>query len=263
MVFPVPSLGPPVSDGFPPHIDPKLLPNKFQNLLADYGGRLPVTIARGDSLTIKVTFEHKGPPFFCKVGAGLNITTDARFLRPDVSTALWLSENKFIGPSLGWEKQEVILKGKFGFEGKVDRDTIDVLKAIQVPFRELNIDGEKMLLADWDRDVYRVGERPLPSTRGQPRLTASGEGAAIRPIGLPRLTTYGEGAAIRPIGLPRLTAYGEGVPPVGGGFSVGDQVNYPPIGNGTVTYKFSDLTYNVDFGDAGVFNIPEADLSPV
>ena len=192
MVLPIPSLGAPISDGFPPHIDPKLLPNKFQNLLADYGGRLPITIARGDSLTIKVTFEHKGPPFFCKVGVALNITTDVRFLRPDVSTALWLSENKLIPPSLDWSKQEVTLKGTLAFEGNLDRDTIDVLKAIQVPFRELNIDGEKMLLADWDRDVYRVGERALPSTRGQPRFTAYGEGAAIRPIGLPRLSAFGE-----------------------------------------------------------------------
>ena len=193
--LPIPSLGPPISDGFPPHIDPKLLPNKFQNLLANYGGQLPVKIARGDSLTIKVTFEHKGPPFFCKVGAGLRITTDVRVLRPDVKIALWLSANKFLSPSLDWEKQEVILKGTFSPEELVVGDQpIDVLKAIQVPFRELDIDGEKMLLADWDRDVYRVGERALPASRGLPRLSAFGEGTATLPrtIGLPRLSAFGE-----------------------------------------------------------------------
>ena len=192
----VPSLGLPISDGFPPHIDPKLLPNKFQNLLADYGGPLPRSIAQGDSLTIKVTFEHKGPPFFCKVGAGLRITTDVRVLRPDVKIALWLSGTTFIAPSMDWEKQEVILKGVFSPDDVAVKDQpIDVLKAIQVPFRDLDIDGEKMLLADWDRDVYRVGQRALPRTVGLPRLDVFGEGVrtAPRAVGLPRLDVFGEG----------------------------------------------------------------------
>ena len=191
----------PIRDGFPPHIDAQLLPNKFRNLLANYGGTLPITLARGDDLTITVTFETKGPPFYCKVGAGLNITTDVRTLRPDIHTALWLSSNKFIVPSLDWTKQEVVVKGKYQYEGKLDRDTIDVLKAIQVVFRSLNIDGEDMLLKDWDRDVYREGERPLPTNiQGLPRLSAYGEGLA--PIkDLPAVT--------RVNGLPRLSAYGE------------------------------------------------------
>ena len=191
----------PIRDGFPPHIDSQLLPNKFRNLLADYGGTLPITIAKGDELTIKVTFETKGPPFYCKVGAGLNITTDARRLRPDVHVALWLSETKFIVPSLDWTKQEVLLTGKYQYEGKLERDTIDVLKAIQVVFRSLNISGDNMLLSDWDRDVYREGERPLPTNiQGLPRLSAFGEGLA--PIkDLPAVT--------RVNGLPRLSAFGE------------------------------------------------------
>lgn len=188
----------PIRDGFPPHIDSQLLPNKFQNLLADYGGTLPIHISKGDELIVKVTFETKGPPFYCKVGVGLNITTDVRILRPDVHEVLWLSDNKFIAPSLDWAKQEVILKGSFAFEGKQDRDTIDVLKAIQVAFRSLNISGDNMLLSDWDRDVYRVGERPVPtSTQGQPRFSAYGEGVASTTTlpyiwGLPRLTAFGE-----------------------------------------------------------------------
>jgi hypothetical protein len=206
-----PSLGPPISDGFPPHIDPKLLPNKFQNLLADYGGHLPIKITQGDSLTIKVTFEHKGPPFWCKVGAGLRITTDVRVLRPDVKIALWLSENKFLPPSSDWAKYEVILKGAFNPDELVVRNQpIDVLKAVQVVFRGLNIDGGKMLLADWDRDVYRVGQRALPSSRGLPNFGAYGE-VVLRVIGLPNFGAYGEGIRIVPrvIGLPNFGAYGE------------------------------------------------------
>jgi hypothetical protein len=209
----------PIRDGFPPHIDSRLLPNKFQNLLADYGGTLPILISKGDDLTVRVTFETKGPPFICKVGVGLNLTTDVRRLRPDVNVAVWLSDTKIIAPSLTWAKQEVILKGKLIFEGEQERDTVDVLKALEVPFRDLDIGGEDMLLADWDRDVYRVGERPLPPIQGLPRLGAYGEGLPplrdMPPIqGLPRLGAYGEGLPplrdMPPIqGLPRLGAYGE------------------------------------------------------
>jgi len=186
----------PIRGGFPPHIDSALLPNKFQNLLADYGGTLPITISKGDELTVKVTFETKGPPFYCKVGVGLNLTIDVRRFRPDVNVGLWLSANKFIAPSLDWAKQEVIVKGLLDFEGEVERDTIDVLKAITVAFRSLNINGEDMLLTDWDRNVYRIGLRALPTNiQGEPRLAAQGEG-----IGRELPTTSG---------LPRLAAQGE------------------------------------------------------
>ena len=188
----------PIRDGFPPHIDSRLLPNKFQNLLADYGGTLPILISKGDDLTVRVTFETKGPPFICKVGVGLNLTTDVRRLRPDVNVAVWLSDTKIIAPSLTWAKQEVILKGKLIFEGEQERDTVDVLKALEVPFRDLDIGGEDMLLADWDRDVYRVGLRALPTNiQGLPLLGAYGEGLPpLRDMptiqGLPLLGAYGE-----------------------------------------------------------------------
>ena len=119
-------------------------------------------------------------------------------MRPDVNVGLWLSQNKFIAPSLDWTKQEVIVKGLLDFEGEVERDTVDVLKAITVVFRSLNINGEDMLLTDWDRDVYRIGLRPLPTNiRGAPLLGAYGEGIApIRDLptnrGLPLLGAYGE-----------------------------------------------------------------------
>ena len=143
--------------------------------MADYGGTLPINIGRGNQITIKLTFEHQGPPFIAKVGAGLDIITDVRILRPDVRTAFWLSTITFVPPSFGWQKQEVTLRSNFSFEGNIARDTVDVLKALQVPFRDLYIDGEKMLLADWDRNVYRIGVEAIPRTTGLPLLSAFGE----------------------------------------------------------------------------------------
>ena len=204
MVLPSPSLGLPVSDGFPPHIDPKLLPHKFQNLVAiSDGGRLPVKKATGDKLDITVTFEYQGLPGFFKVGVGLKIE----------NKALWVSKTIPVLPAVNWTKETVKLTGEFDAGPLGASRKIDVLKAIQVPFRDLNIDGEKMLLADWDRDVYEVATITLPKAIGLPRLSIFGEGAKITAIGLPTLSIFGEGAkpvdVITASGLPTLAIFGE------------------------------------------------------
>jgi len=145
----------------PSNVTTFFAPFRFRELAAEYERtQLPIRKAPGDPVLVKLSFDHIGLPVFTTVGIGLKLEDQA----------LWITRNVYIGPALFWRRVTVPLEGIFDPKGVGMNRRIDVLKAVQWRGQPLNISGEGMLIADWDRDVYAVGEIPLPQSEGFPAL---------------------------------------------------------------------------------------------
>ena len=92
-----------------------------------------------------LTFAHKGPDTSVVAALGLNIE----------GTGVWIQALIPCSFDPTPKVYSVPLSGIFTVLGKLSSGrTIGVLKALQWPGEPLNINGEGMIIADWDTDVY-------------------------------------------------------------------------------------------------------------
>lgn len=106
-----------------------------------------------------VSFYHQGPRVQVKVGLMLKIN--------GIPSGVWTSPAApYVGPDLGSQGYEIQLQGLFTTQGLLGvGSTVDVLKAIQQIDKPFYASGQDMILADWDRDVYKyLGQSPQTVT---------------------------------------------------------------------------------------------------
>ena len=101
----------------------------------------------GQDFRSTIAFYHYGEGGEFDVGIGLKYTPSPTWAAKRIT----ISNNS----SNFWKVYRVEVSGTFMTDLQ-DGRTVDVLKFIQVAGGQLDIGGNDFVIADWDRDVYKV-----------------------------------------------------------------------------------------------------------